>query len=70
MGARPEDYERAAPYHSWIHVDDFNGPKALADYLKLLDSRDDLYNEYFQWKVRRYSIVCVLDKLLNNLSFL
>ena len=25
MGARPEDYERQAPYKSYIHVDHFAG---------------------------------------------
>ena len=51
MGARPQDYERAAPYKSYIHVDDFEGPKELAEYLKKLEENDDLYNEYFRWKV-------------------
>ena len=51
MGARPEDYERSAPFHSYIHVDDFEGPEELAQYLHKLDQDDDLYNEYFQWKV-------------------
>ena len=50
MGAAPEDYKRAAPPHSFIHVDDFESPKELADYLHKLDRNDDLYNEYFQWK--------------------
>ena len=50
MGAAPEDYRRAAPIHSYIHVDDFDSPKELADYLHLLDKNDQLYNEYFQWK--------------------
>ena len=53
MGARPEDYERASPEHSHIHVDDFEGPKELAEFLHKLDQDDDLYNEYFQWKVSR-----------------
>ncbi|CAG5121936.1 unnamed protein product, partial [Candidula unifasciata] len=48
MGAAPEDYERAAPPHSFIHVDDFESPKDLADYLHKLDKNDDLYNKYFQ----------------------
>ena len=30
MGARPEDYARLAPPHSYIHVDDFESPKELA----------------------------------------
>ena len=51
MGARPEDYERASPEHSYIHVDDFAGPKELAEHLHKLDQDDELYNEYFQWKV-------------------
>ena len=51
MGARPEDYERASPRKSFIHVDDFDGPQKLAEYLHKLDQDDDLYNEYFQWKV-------------------
>ena len=54
MGARPQDYERAAPYKSYIHVDDFEGPKELAEYLKKLEENDDLYNEYFRWKVRHF----------------
>lgn len=51
MGARPEDYERSAPQKSFIHVDDFEGPKELAEYLHQLEADDDLYNEYFKWKV-------------------
>ena len=51
MGARPEDYERIAPYNSYIHVEDFEeGPQELAEYLKKLENNDDLYNEYFKWK--------------------
>ena len=50
MGARQEDYARSAPYKSFIHVDDFESPAALAQYLHELDSNDDLYNEYFKWK--------------------
>lgn len=51
MGARPEDYARSSPDNSFIHVDDFAGPKQLAEYLHKLDQDDDLYNEYFKWKV-------------------
>ncbi len=48
MGARREDYERSAPYKSFIHVDDFESPAQLAEYLHQLDKNDTLYNEYFQ----------------------
>lgn len=50
MGAQPEDYARSAPQHSYIHVDDFESPKALAAYLHKLDQDDEMYNSYFRWK--------------------
>ncbi len=50
MGARPEDYARVAPYHSYIHVDEFESPRHLAAYLHKLDTNDTLYNRYFRWK--------------------
>lgn len=50
MGARQEEYERSAPLRSFIHVDEFDSPKALADYLHTIDKDDDLYNSYFRWK--------------------
>ncbi|XP_014252194.1 glycoprotein 3-alpha-L-fucosyltransferase A [Cimex lectularius] len=50
MGARPEDYEKSAPKNSYIHVDDFDSPKELANYLHMLDKDDELYNSYFRWK--------------------
>lgn len=51
MGAHPEDYRRSAPRNSYIHVDDFESPQKLAEYLKELDADDDKYNAYFRWKV-------------------
>ena len=50
MGAPKEDYERAAPHNSFIHVDDFASPRALAAYLHLIDQNDHLYNDFFHWK--------------------
>ncbi|XP_026822524.1 glycoprotein 3-alpha-L-fucosyltransferase A-like [Rhopalosiphum maidis] len=50
MGGRREDYERMAPKHSYVHVDDYESPRRLAEYLRRLDADDDLYNEYFRWK--------------------
>lgn len=49
MGAKPEDYERSAPYRSYIHVDEFESPKELAAYLHQLDKNDELYNSYFRY---------------------
>ena len=48
MGARPEDYARAAPYKSYIHVDQFSSPRDLAQFLLELDKDDQKYNQYFQ----------------------
>ena len=50
MGARLADYEAVAPYHSFIHVEQFKGPRELAEYLLELDRDDEKYNQYFQWK--------------------
>ena len=50
MGPDIQDYEAVAPPKSFIHVDSFETPEDLAKYLHLLDSNDDLYNEYFAWK--------------------
>ena len=48
MGARLEDYEEAAPHKSFLHVDQFSGPRQLAKFLHKLDRDEDLYNEYFK----------------------
>ncbi|XP_064480220.1 glycoprotein 3-alpha-L-fucosyltransferase A-like isoform X2 [Ornithodoros turicata] len=50
MGASRTDYQKVAPFHSYIHVDDFATPKDLAEYLKHLERNTNLYNEYFAWK--------------------
>lgn len=50
MGARPKDYEKYAPKHSYIHVEEFASPKQLAEYLHKLSQDDQLYNSYFQWR--------------------
>jgi alpha-1,3-fucosyltransferase len=43
------NYSQIAPPHSYINALDFT-PEKLAVYLKLVDSNDTLYNEYFWWK--------------------
>ncbi|CAH1232980.1 FUT5 [Branchiostoma lanceolatum] len=50
FGAPKADYKRYAPPGSFIHVDDFESPKALADYLKILDKDKEKYNQYFRWR--------------------
>lgn len=43
------DYRQHAPLHSFIDAKKYT-PKELAAYLKLLDSNESLYSEYFWWK--------------------
>ena len=49
MGAPRADYERAAPPQSFIHVDDFESPRHLADFLRAVAADRDRYNSYFRW---------------------
>ena len=51
-GAPREDFEKVAPPNSFIHVSDFPSLESLAEYLRLLDQNDALYNSYFKWKER------------------
>ncbi|CAH8875253.1 unnamed protein product [Trichobilharzia szidati] len=50
MGASIEEYQALAPPHSFIHVDQFESPKELAEYLRYLDRNNTAYNEYFAWR--------------------
>lgn len=50
MGAPRADYERAAPPQSFIHVDDFDSPQQLADFLRAVAADRDRYNSYFRWQ--------------------
>ncbi|XP_057371281.1 alpha-(1,3)-fucosyltransferase C-like [Daphnia carinata] len=44
------NYSAMAPPHSYINAQDFETARQLADYLKTLDSDNELYNQYFWWK--------------------
>ena len=71
MGASQEEYTRLAPQHSFIHVDQFRGPKELAQYLLELDTDDQKYNEYFQVvnlfeEVERYPCDCSLHSVMTE----
>lgn len=47
----PHDHHaRIAPPHSYINAAKFKSVSHLAEYLKVLNSNDTLYNEYFWWK--------------------
>ena len=49
-GPPREDYDLILPPNSYIFLEDFRSLKDLAEYLLLLDNRDDLYNEYHEWR--------------------
>lgn len=50
LGAHKKDYNYAAPPDSFIHVEDFQSPKELADYLLFLHTNETAYNKYFEWQ--------------------
>ncbi|KAF5288958.1 hypothetical protein FQA39_LY03837 [Lamprigera yunnana] len=50
MGAPKENYVKSVPRDSFIHVDDYESPKELANYLYTLHKNDNLYNKFFKWK--------------------
>jgi len=74
QGARKEQYGGLTFGHqTYIHVDDFNSPKSLADYLLYLDRNDTAYFEYFEWKRKLMSKFEDNVRLMNenkSLSFL
>lgn len=51
-GPKRENFERTAPSHSFIHVDDYASDKELAEDLHLIATNRSLYEKYHQW--RRY----------------
>lgn len=57
-------YNQLAPQHSYINAMDFK-PKQLADYLKMLDADDTLYNQYFWWK-NHYHVEAGLSQMVRN----
>jgi alpha-1,3-fucosyltransferase len=58
------NYSQIAPPHSYINALDYT-PEKLARYLKLLDSNDTLYNEYFWWKPH-YDIESGVDQMAGH----
>lgn len=63
------NYSGLFPEKSYIDVKDFRSPGELAEYLRLLDRRDDLYEEYFQWRYK-YDIVPHQRKECNLCEYL
>jgi glycoprotein 3-alpha-L-fucosyltransferase len=74
-GASREDYEQVAPSNSFIHVDDYESPLQLAQYLLELNGNSTKYNEYFKWKndgefinTKFFCRLCLMLHAANNFS--
>lgn len=65
MGAHPADYVRVAPPHSFVHVDWFDSPAALARYLRALAADPAAYARFFAWRRRG----ALLSELPQSVSF-
>ncbi|XP_071785127.1 alpha-(1,3)-fucosyltransferase 7-like [Asterias amurensis] len=51
-GPNRKVYEDLTPPNSFIYVGDYTNMKELADYLKLLDSKPELYAQYLAWQYK------------------
>ena len=49
-GLSKRDYEKIAPPHSFLHVDDFKSPGHLMKELHLIAKDSKLFNSYFWWQ--------------------
>ena len=67
MGYTIESYERSLPPDSFLHVDNFTTVHDLIKYVQFLDSNDDAYFRYHQWR-KHYEIVPVIAGTQNNIN--
>ena len=49
-GPNREDYQRVAPPHSFIHVDDFQTDEQLAQLLQSIGNNRNLFGKYHYWR--------------------
>lgn len=67
MGPSRQNYEKLIPGDAFIHVDDFESPKALAKYLLRLDQEEESYRRFFHW--RRNHEVSITSFPLQNACY-
>ena len=72
-GLSKHDYEKVAPPHSFIHVDDYENSTELMKALYKISNDPILYNSYFWWRnyYEFYSLnhKCQLCNVLNSKDF-
>ena len=51
-GPRRRFYEELLPPNSFIFLGDFKNVKELADYIRMLDSKPELYVKYLEWQYK------------------
>ena len=51
FGTDRRDVKAMAPPNSYIHVENFQYPSQLVEYLDYLDKNDTAYAEYHQWRL-------------------
>ncbi len=70
-------YAKVAPPHSYLNVEDFSSPKALAEHLLFLDQNPAAYLSYFWWRdhyravnsrEQKAASMCELCRMLNDPS--
>lgn len=59
------DYLKIAPPHSYIDTAWFASPADLANYLLHLDSHDDQYDKYFDWK-KHFSVEAGVEQMARH----
>lgn len=66
------NYSLFAPPNSYINALDFESPRALAEYLRMLTRQPDEYEKYFEWKNHYYiasssrRVICQLCQYLHD----
>ena len=50
LGARLQEYQMLSPPDSFLHVRNYTGAKALAEYMRSIDRDDKKFNRYHSWR--------------------